>query len=78
MKENMLYGPREILHIEFLSKPLLTKYFLFGQVTYFINQCYRIRDATVFAILIRISFKLNLDIDRLKLSNILIYYFLIQ
>ena len=73
MKENMLYRPREILHIEFLSKPLLTKYFLFGQVTYFINQCYRIRDATVFAILI----KLNLDIDRLKLSNILIF-FLIQ
>ena len=56
--------------VEFLSKPLRTKYFLFGQVTYFINKCYRIRDVTVFAILIQISFKLNHDIDRLKLSII--------
>ena len=38
--------------------------FLFGQVTNFMNQRYKIHDVTVFAMLIQISFKLIHGIDR--------------
>ena len=46
--------------VEFLSKPTRTLYFLFGQVNNFIYQCYRIRDVPVFAILILLSFIIDL------------------
>ena len=51
--------------IEFLNKPTRTLFCLFDQGHNFIYQCYRIRDVTVFAILIQISFKLIHDIDRI-------------
>ena len=40
------------------------EYFLFDQVIKIKNQCYRIRDVTVFAIVIQISVKLIYGIDR--------------
>ena len=71
----MLYGFGENF-IEFLSKPSRSYYFSFCQVINFINQCYEIRDVTVFAILIQISFKLIYDIDRVYQGPVYTKYIL--
>ena len=63
----MLYGLEEnftLNFIEILSKPSLSIY----QMIHFINHCNRILDVTVFALLIKTSFKLIHDIDRVYLS----------
>ena len=74
----MLYGLWENFYIEFSSNlwaslSVHNIFFSFGKVINFKNQCYRIRDVTVFAILIQISLKLINVRYRLRLSGAHIY-----
>ena len=68
-KENMLYELWENFYIEFhrISQQVIAYIMIFfGQVTNYINQCVRIRDFTVLAILIQINFKLIQNIDKIS------------